>query len=110
MENKVLGYITIYEDKAASLKCLEAIESQTMSVDRIFIVDNSQSQLLLDSDTNSRLVHHYPSNIGISQGLALALEWGIKENYDFLWTFDQDSIPNPDCLAALLAEDRKSVV
>jgi rhamnosyltransferase len=104
MEKKVLGYITIYEDKAASLKCLEAIESQTVSVDRIFIVDNSQAQLLENSDDNSRLILHFPSNIGISQGLVLALEWGIQENYDFLWAFDQDSIPNHDCLAALLAE------
>jgi rhamnosyltransferase len=104
MEHKILGYVTIYEDKAASLKCLEAIESQTVSVDRIFIVDNSQEQLLENSDNKSRVIYHYPSNIGISQGLVLALEWGIKENYDFLWAFDQDSIPDPSCLAALLEE------
>jgi rhamnosyltransferase len=104
MENKILGYVTIYEDKIASLKCLDAIESQTVSVDRIFIIDNSQKQLLDNSDNTLRLIHHYPSNIGLSQGLVIALEWGIKENYDFLWIFDQDSIPAPDCLEALLEE------
>lgn len=104
MGAKILVYITIYEDKASAIKCLEAIESQTVSVDRVFIVDNSQSQLLENSDRKSRLTHHFPSNIGISRGLILALEWSIKENYDFLWTFDQDSIPAPDCLAALLEE------
>ena len=103
-EKKILGYITIYEDKIASLKCLEAIESQTLPVDLIFIVDNSKEQLLENSNNKLRLIYHFPSNIGISQGLILALEWGIKENYDFLWAFDQDSIPASDCLEALLEE------
>lgn len=104
MGEKILAYITLYEDKVASLKCLAAIKLQTISVDRIFIVDNSVQQLLDDSDSSSMLIHHFPSNIGISQGLALAIEWGIKENYNFLWAFDQDSVPNIDCLAALLEE------
>jgi rhamnosyltransferase len=104
MGSKILGYVTVYEDRVASLKCLEAIELQTVSVNQIFIVDNSREQLLVNSDNNSRLIHHYPSNIGISNGLVLALEWAIKENYDFLWAFDQDSIPDSNCLAALLEE------
>ena len=104
MEKKVLAYITIYEDREASLKCLQAIEAQTIKVDSIFIVDNSKEQLLTNSYDKSIIIHHFPSNIGISKGLILALEWGIKENYKFLWIFDQDSIPNSDCLSALLEE------
>ncbi len=101
---KILAYITVYEDKAASLKCLEAIKLQTVSVDRILIVDNSAQQLLGDSDSSSTLIYHFPSNVGISRGLTLALERGLRENYDFLWAFDQDSVPNIDCLADLLEE------
>lgn len=104
MEPKVLAYITIYEDREAAIKCLRAIESQTISIDLIFIVDNSTKQLLTNLDSRSILIHHFPSNIGISQGLTLALKWGMQKNYEFLWTFDQDSIPSPDCLAVLLAE------
>lgn len=104
MDPKVLAYITIYEDREAATKCVQAIESQTISVDSIFIVDNSKQQLLTDLDHRSILIHHFPSNIGISQGLILALKWGIRENYKFLWTFDQDSVPSPDCLDILLAE------
>jgi rhamnosyltransferase len=104
MEPKVLAYITIYEDREAAINCLQAIESQTISIDSIFIVDNSNKQLLTNLDSISLLIHHFPSNIGISQGLILALKWGIQEDYEFLWTFDQDSIPSPDCLAVLLAE------
>lgn len=104
MNPKVLAYITIYEDREAAIKCLQAIESQTISVDSVFVVDNSNEQLLTDLDSESILIHHFPSNIGISQGLILALKWGVEENYEFLWTFDQDSTPSTDCLAILLAE------
>jgi rhamnosyltransferase len=104
MEEKVAAYITLYEDKEASIKCLQALKSQTVPVDSIFIVDNSKEKLFENFDDPSLLIHCFPSNIGISQGLILAFKWAIKENYSFLWTFDQDSIPSPDCLFALLEE------
>ena len=104
MELRIAAYITIYEDEEAAIQCLQAIQSQTILINSIFIVDNSKKELLNGLDDTSILVHRFPSNIGISNGLILALEWAIRENYRFLWAFDQDSIPNPDCLACLLEE------
>jgi len=104
MNQKIVSYITLYNDNQSVFRCLQAIKSQTIPVDLIFIVDNSKKQLLNGLDDTSILVHHFPSNIGISNGLILALEWAIKENYKFLWTFDQDSIPSPNCLDCLLEE------
>jgi rhamnosyltransferase len=102
MKPKIAAYITLYEDEQAARKCLQAIKSQTVSVDCIFIIDNSQIQLLNDLDDSSILLHHFPGNIGISQGIILALKWAIQEDYNFLWTFDQDSIPSLNCLSMLL--------
>lgn len=102
MKPKIAAYITLYEDQQAARKCLQAIKSQTVSVDCIFIVDNSDHQLLNHLDDSSILVHHFPGNIGISQGIILALKWAIQEEYNFLWTFDQDSIPSLNCLSILL--------
>jgi rhamnosyltransferase len=106
MKQKIVAYITIYNDQNASLKCLEAIRSQTVPIDSIFIVDNSKEPIINDSDNNLVLVHHFPENIGISQGIAKALEWAIQNDYTFLWTFDQDSVPSPDCLELLLSAHR----
>ncbi|MEH1874371.1 glycosyltransferase [Nostoc sp.] len=99
---KVAAYITLYKDKQAANNCLQAIKSQSLPIDIVFVVDNSEQELLETDNTASILIYHYPGNIGIGEGLALALEWAKKENYDFLWTFDQDSLPTKDCLKILL--------
>lgn len=102
MTPKVAAYITLYKDKQAASKCVQAIKSQSIPIDIVFVVDNSEQKLLEPDNSASILIHHYPENIGIGQGLALALEWGTKEGYDFLWTFDQDSLPTNNCLEILL--------
>ena len=99
---KVAAYITLYKDKQAANNCLQAIKSQSLPIDIVFVVDNSEQELLETDNTASILIYHYPGNIGIGEGLALALEWAKKGNYDFLWTFDQDSLPTKDCLKILL--------
>ncbi|OYD93532.1 glycosyl transferase [Nostoc sp. 'Peltigera membranacea cyanobiont' 213] len=102
MTARVAAYITLYKDKQAAIECLQAIKSQSIPVDIVFVVDNSDRELLEPDRTTSILIHHHPENIGIGQGLVLALEWAIKGGYDFLWTFDQDSLPTKYCLETLL--------
>ncbi|MEH2194155.1 MAG: glycosyltransferase [Nostoc sp.] len=102
MTVKVAAYITLYKDKQAASNCLQAIKSQSLPIDIVFVVDNSEQKLLEIDHNESILIHHYPENIGIGQGLLLGLEWAIKEGYDFLWAFDQDSLPTKDCLEILL--------
>jgi rhamnosyltransferase len=49
------------------------------------------------------IVKSHPENIGISGGLRIGLQSAILQNYDFLWTFDQDSQPEPDVLEKLIS-------
>jgi rhamnosyltransferase len=102
MQSKIAAYITCYQDQESSNRCIQAIESQSLPVKSIYIVDNSEQPLQLYSKNNLLLVHHYTHNIGIAEGLAKALDWSIEQKYDFLWTFDQDSIPTDNCLEILL--------
>ncbi|MFN6462626.1 MAG: glycosyltransferase family 2 protein [Nostoc sp. DedVER02] len=102
MTLKVAAYITLYKDKQAASNCLQAIQSQSIPIDIVFVVDNSEQKLLEIDNNGSILIHHYPENIGIGKGFALGLEWAIKEGYDFLWAFDQDSLPTNHCLEILL--------
>lgn len=102
MKTKVAAYITCYQDCESANRCIQAIESQSMTVEHIYIVDNSEHPLLLNNHNQLLSIHHYPHNIGIAEGLAQALVWAIDRGYDFLWTFDQDSIPTPSCLELLL--------
>lgn len=107
MKAKVAAYITLYKDKEAAWRCIQAIKAQSTQVDAIFIIDNSDEELLVLDNDELILIHHYPSNIGIGQGLVLAFEWATKQGYDFLWTFDQDSVPSTYCLEILLTTYNK---
>ena len=108
MGSKVAAYITVYEDRDAAIRCIEAIRRQSIAVDSVFIFDNSQTEIFNSVDSWI-LSHHSPFNMGISQGLILGLEWAIRNDYDFLWTFDQDSTPSNKCLELLLQEYERLV-
>jgi rhamnosyltransferase len=99
---KVAAYITAYEDYRAVEACVTAIKNQSYTVEKIFIVDNSVTEPVLLSNYENVIIDAHPENLGISGGLRLALEWVLEHNYDFLWTFDQDSTPASKCLEVLL--------
>ncbi|BAY42646.1 glycosyl transferase family protein [Scytonema sp. HK-05] len=100
-KNRVAAYITAYKDYAAVNQCIQAIRQQTYKVSAIFVLDNSPVSLL-DNTDSSIIVSHHPTNIGIGEGLRIAIQWAISQGYDFLWTFDQDSVPTANCLDTLL--------
>lgn len=101
----VAAYITAYEDAEALNACIAALKAQTFPLSQILIVDNSAQPLTLFpayQRDDTLLIWSHPENLGIAGGLELALQWATQQGYDFLWTFDQDSAPAPDCLALLL--------
>jgi len=104
---KILSYITAYEDEQAVNSCLSAIKNQSIPITNIFIVDNSSNQSITRSTQDTLIIEHHPENLGVSGGLNIALKWAIKHNYDFIWTFDQDSLPTTNCLEILLGVYQK---
>jgi rhamnosyltransferase len=99
---KVLAYITAYEDNQAVETCVQALKNQSFPVDKIFIIDNSSIEPVSLTNSTNIIIEHHPENIGIGAGLNIALDLALAQGYDFLWTFDQDSIPAPDCLEILI--------
>lgn len=102
---QVAAYITVYEDLHAVQHCLRGLEKQTYLVKEVIIVDNSAEHPLQLSSLITKLpivLKAFPNNLGVAGGLRVALQWAFDQGYDFLWTFDQDSIPAPDCLERLL--------
>jgi rhamnosyltransferase len=100
---KVAAYVTAYEDPEAVESCIQSIINQSLAVEKILIVDNSKHKPILQLQNQKNIVIQYhPENIGISAALNWAISWATEKKYDFLWTFDQDSIPQKDCLSQLL--------
>ena len=103
LQTKIAAYITCYRDEVSANICIQAIESQSVDVSLIYVIDNSDHPLLLRSHSTELVIYHYPDNIGISKGITKALDWLIEHKYDLIWTFDQDSVPSVDCLEVLLS-------
>ncbi|MGK7933876.1 MAG: glycosyltransferase family 2 protein [Microcystaceae cyanobacterium] len=100
---RIAAYITAYEDIDAVKNCITAIKQQSYPVDIIYIIDNSTLPISHQIDNDDKLIFdHHPENIGIAEGLNISINWSIQQNYDFLWTFDQDSEPTPDALSSLI--------
>ncbi len=100
---RIAAYITAYQDVDAVKKCITAIQNQSYPVEKIYIIDNSTIPLSSQINSHPKLIFdHHPENIGIAEGLKISIAWSIQENYDFLWTFDQDSEPIPNALFSLL--------
>ncbi|ERN42344.1 putative glycosyltransferase [Rubidibacter lacunae KORDI 51-2] len=97
----VAAYITGYKDRAAVDLCLQGIYRQTHPIKSVYLLDNSPEALSVSRDRISTYWHQ-PENVGIGEGLKRAIAQALSEDCDFLWTFDQDSIPRPDCLETLL--------
>jgi rhamnosyltransferase len=113
---KVAAYITSYNDLNAVERCITAIKQQTYFVEDIYVIDNSKERLKSPFLERDRvIVDTRPENIGIAAGIAVGIKWAIDREYDFLWTFDQDSEPLPDVLEKLvncyqeLIEKNKSI-
>ncbi|MEO1377566.1 MAG: glycosyltransferase family 2 protein [Cyanobacteria bacterium J06635_10] len=104
---KVAAYITAYEDSEALNKTIAAIQKQLYTISEIFIVDNSKLQIISEKKFQNIIVEFHPENIGVDGGLNIAIKWAIEKGYDFLWLFDQDSQPVPDCLEILLTKYQK---
>jgi len=84
---------------------LNAILAQSHRVDEIIIVNNASTD-----PTSSMLARLYPQatvltlprNEGVGGGYAAGLRYAIERGHDWVWQFDQDSIPATDALATLL--------
>lgn len=96
--------ITCYNDQFAAKKLLDSLRSQIHPLAAILIVDNSKQQITLDTDDyNFHIcIKHFPENIGVSGAITVSLEWAHENQLEWLWLFDQDSIPAESALAELM--------
>lgn len=85
---------------------LSALSRQTVPLAEIIVVDNASSD-----DTLKLLTRDFPQvtvvpmscNCGVGGGFSTGLRHALMKGHEWYWTFDQDSIPIPAALEALLS-------
>lgn len=91
--------------RALLAECLDAIAGQTRPPDYVLVVDNAS-----DDGTAEMLREQHPEvevlSLATNQGGAGGFHDGLRAAHsrgsDWVWLMDDDTIPTPGCLAALL--------
>jgi GT2 family glycosyltransferase len=85
---------------------LEALSRQTFPLQDIIVVDNASTDgtvEMLAKRFSHVTVLSMSENLGIGGGLAAGMTYAaLEKKYDWVWTFDQDSVPSENALEELL--------
>ncbi len=98
--------VIVTRDRLALLEqCLAALRAQERRPDRILVVDNASSDgtaafLAAQDDVE---VLRLEENVGGAGGFHAGMRHAHAAGAEWLWLMDDDTIPRPDALAALLA-------
>jgi rhamnopyranosyl-N-acetylglucosaminyl-diphospho-decaprenol beta-1,3/1,4-galactofuranosyltransferase len=98
------GLVTF--NRVGLLRCaIEAALSQSRPPDHIVVVNNASTddtRDYLNSLNNSRFSSvHTSRNLGSAGGFRLAVDLAVANDYDAVWLFDDDGLPDPNALRAL---------
>jgi len=103
----MIASVTVAYNAARVLpRQMEALLRQTRPLQEIIVIDNASTD-----GTGAMLAERYPQvtvlrmleNLGAAGGWAAGLSHAaLEKGHDWVWTFDQDSIPGADSLARLL--------
>lgn len=101
----VCAVVVTYNRRELLERCLTAVEAQSRAVDELLVVDNASM------DGTAALVRErFPAatllalerNAGGAGGFHAGIERAHRAGHAWLWLMDDDTVPEPDALAALL--------
>ena len=102
---RVVGVVVTYNRRDLLIEALSAVLEQSRAPDTVIVVDNASTdgtaEMVRSRFPSVRLVtaqHNTGGAGGFAYGLALALE----STADLVWLMDDDTVPEPDALRAML--------
>lgn len=104
---KVNSVIVTYNRQALLKECLAAVEAQTYPQHRIIVVDNcstdgTQEFLARFAADPRYLVVRTERNVGGAGGFSRGIKESVLDGADYTWIMDDDTIPAPGALQALM--------
>jgi rhamnopyranosyl-N-acetylglucosaminyl-diphospho-decaprenol beta-1,3/1,4-galactofuranosyltransferase len=103
---RVVAVVVTFNRRDLLLESLAAVTAQTRAPDTVIVVDNASTD-----GTAAEVRARYPSvrlagltrNTGGAGGFAAGLALALADGADLVWLMDDDTVPEPGALAALLA-------
>lgn len=106
MNPSVASVTVAYNAVTVLPRQIEALLRQTRPLREIVVVDNASNDgtadMVADRYPQVTLLR-MPENLGQAGGWSVGLSYAaLKQRHDWIWTFDNDSVPAPDALGGLL--------
>ncbi|MFI0350639.1 glycosyltransferase [Actinomadura sp. 9N407] len=102
---RVLAVVVTYDRRELLTEALAAIRSQTRAPDAVIVVDNASTDgtadLVRDRFGDVELLA-MARNTGGAGGFAAGTGLALERGADLIWLMDDDTVPKPDALAALM--------
>ncbi len=106
MDIRTVAIVVTYNRRDSMLRCVDALMQQTRPTD-ILIIDNASTDdtadavaAMDDARIHYRCMH---KNLGGAGGFQFGMREAVAMGYDYLWVMDDDCVPDPEALAALVA-------
>lgn len=108
----IVAVVVTYNRKACLLRCIDALRGQKGAHTDILVVDNASTDGTAEAlaplmEQGAILYRNTGENLGGAGGFNFGMRLAVEAGYDRLWVMDDDCIPDPDALAALLQADRQ---
>jgi GT2 family glycosyltransferase len=103
---RVVAVVVTYNRRELLLEALAAVTAQTRAPDAVVLVDNASTDGSIGTVRESHpavRVIALAYNTGGAGGFAVGLDAALRDGADVVWLMDDDTIPEPGALAALLA-------
>jgi GT2 family glycosyltransferase len=108
MPTSVASVTTAYNAERVLPRQMDALLRQTRPLQELIVVDNGSTdgtRKLLAERYPQVTVLEMPANLGAAGAWAAGLEYAaLKQRHDWVWGFDDDSVPEDGAMAGLLAE------
>ena len=107
MGEHVIAVVVTYNRKALLGECVNCLLGQTASNLSILIVDNASTDgtrqsLELLIEAGKVLYVNTGENLGGAGGFQFGIRCAMRQGCDYVWVMDDDSMPEPRALEALL--------
>ncbi len=106
MNERVFAVTVTYNRKELLRLCLQAILAQTRVPDVVMVINNASTDgtaEMLSRDFPTVEVITLPENVGGAGGFHAGMQAAYAQGATWIWLMDDDGMPSPTCLAALLA-------
>ncbi|WP_444645500.1 glycosyltransferase family 2 protein [Caproiciproducens sp. R1] len=108
---KVVVVVVTYNRRELLLQCIEKLLTQQKFACDVMVIDNASTDGTaedIQQKSDPRLLYcNTGKNLGGAGGFNFGMRRAVEAGYDYIWIMDDDTMPEPDALAQLLAADEK---